>query len=43
MTMNQKDEDFICFYRDASSPVTMIPRRRRCITSTSLVITPFGC
>src|SRR5438105_4414123 len=26
-----------------SSPATMIPRRRRCATSTSLAITSFGC
>jgi hypothetical protein len=36
-----KDEDFICFYRTQSSPVTTRPRRRRCVTSTSLAITSF--
>jgi hypothetical protein len=38
-----KDEDCIRFYRDAVTAVTMILRRRQCVTSTSLVIIPFGC
>ena len=44
--MNPKNEDFICFYREAviaGHDVTMLPQLRRCGASTSLVITPFDC
>jgi hypothetical protein len=41
--MTPKEEDFICFYRDAVIAGHDNPAAQTMRLSTSLVIIPFGC